>query len=194
MAAAFGLPVADFRIAEVDDALIALDAPGLELAELGAGYVFASRAVQNSMELSWTNLASIVSARKLDVIVFDWWVRNQDRILTPLGGNPNLLWDPSRGEMVVIDQNQAFDPEFDQTAFLELHVFKDEWRHAFEDFVTQQIFEMRMGNALELFEQAYDQMPDSWHTLGGDDVRVDFTPERAYELLLGYRHDDFWKP
>jgi hypothetical protein len=52
MAATLDLPVADFCMAEVDEALIALDAPGLELAELGAGYVFASRAVQSPMELS----------------------------------------------------------------------------------------------------------------------------------------------
>jgi hypothetical protein len=193
MAAAFGLPVAPFSIAEVDEALIDIGAPGLELAELGAGHVFASRAVQNPLELTWTNLSSIDSAQKLDVIVFDWWVRNQDRILTPLGGNPNLLWDPAATRMVVIDQNQAFDPDFDQTAFLELHAFAGEWHLVFEDFVHQQTFEMRMQNALEQFEQAYDKMPDSWQTLGGDDVLLGFTPEQAYELLLRYRHEDFWK-
>ncbi len=83
MAEAFGLPVAPFRIAEVQEALIDIAPP--EFVELGAGYVFASQAVPNSLELSWTSLESVVPDQQLDVIVFDWWARNQDRTFCPRG-------------------------------------------------------------------------------------------------------------
>lgn len=91
MAEAFGLPVAPFRIAEVQEALIDIAPP--EFVELGAGYVFASQAVPNSLELSWTSLESVVPDQQLDVIVFDWWARNQDRTFCPGG----VLCAPSMG-------------------------------------------------------------------------------------------------
>jgi len=191
MAEAFGLPVAPFRIAEVQEALI--DIAPAEFVELGAGYVFASQAVPNSLELSWTSLQSVDPDQQLDVIVFDWWARNQDRTLTALGGNPNLLWDPAGNKMLVIDQNQAFDVDFDKAAFLELHAFARMWHKVYEDFVTRQIYEMRMQNALEQFERACDRMPDSW-SIVGDDVPLSFTPEDAYGMLLSCRHEEFWKP
>jgi hypothetical protein len=191
MAAAFGLPVAPFRVGEIEEELIAVGPP--HFAELGAGYVFASEAVKNPLELSWTSLVNVDPAQQLDVIVFDWWARNQDRMLTALGGNPNLLWDSSASKMLVIDQNQAFDPNFDKAEFLQLHAFSRIWHKVYEDFVLRQIYEMRMQNALEQFEEACDRMPDSW-LIVGDDVPLDFTPEQAYEMLLYCRHDDFWKP
>jgi hypothetical protein len=191
MAEAFGLPVAPFRIAEVAVELIDVGPP--YFGELGAGYAFASRAVPNALEMSWSLLGNVDPELQLDVIVFDWWVRNQDRMLTEVGGNPNLLWEPAASRMLVIDQNQAFDPVFDKSTFLELHAFSRIWHQVYEDFVTRQVYEMRMQNALEQFEAACDKMPDSWSVVG-DDVPLGFTADEAYSLLLTYRHDDFWKP
>ncbi|MCF2133222.1 MULTISPECIES: HipA family kinase [Mycetohabitans] len=191
MAEAFGLPVAPFRIAQVADELIKIGPS--HFAELGAGYAFASCAVPNALEMSWTLLGHVDPELQLDVIVFDWWIRNQDRTLTEKGGNPNLLWDPGASRMLVIDQNQAFDPYFDRSAFLELHPFSQVWHRVYEDFVTRQVYEVRMLNALKQFECACDKMPASW-SIVGDDVPLGFTPDEAYGLLLRYCHEDFWKP
>ncbi|WP_454830742.1 HipA family kinase [Paraburkholderia xenovorans] len=76
---------------------------------------------------------------------------------------------------------------------MELHAFARRWHKVYEDFVTRQTYEMRMQNALEQFERAYDRMPDSW-SIVGDDVPLPFTPEDAYGMLLSCRHEDFWKP
>lgn len=111
MAQAFGLPVAPFRIAEVDERLLSLGTT--EFDDLGAGYVFASRKAENVLEVSWSNLGRINEILKRDVLVFDWWVRNADRTLTHWGGNPNLLWDTRSKDLLVIDHNQAFDSDFD---------------------------------------------------------------------------------
>jgi hypothetical protein len=48
-------------------------------------------------------------ALALDVLVFDWWLRNEDRHLTESGGNPNLLWDVTGEQldiMVATEVNQ----------------------------------------------------------------------------------------
>jgi hypothetical protein len=111
MAQAFGLPVAPFRIAEVDERLLSLGTT--EFDDLGEGYVFASRKAENVLEVSWSNLGRINEILKRDVLVFDWWVRNADRTLTHWGGNPNLLWDTRSKDLLVIDHNQAFDSDFD---------------------------------------------------------------------------------
>lgn len=41
----------------------------------------------------------VEAATATDVLVFDWWVRNEDRHLTEMSGNPNLLWDMQAGQL-----------------------------------------------------------------------------------------------
>jgi hypothetical protein len=60
------------------------------------------------------------------LLVFDWWVENADRSLSPHGGNPNLLWRASENKLLVIDHNLAFDADFDEASFFTTHVFRQE--------------------------------------------------------------------
>jgi hypothetical protein len=60
---------------------------------LGAGLCFASCQLPHAQEFSISMADRVFADLATDVLVFDWWVRNDDRKLTPLGGNPNLLWD-----------------------------------------------------------------------------------------------------
>ena len=119
-----GLPVAPFEIVQVPEALVSLGSR-TDLAELGAGLAFGSRRV-SVVELSRSHIARIPVALHHAVLGFDWWIRNADRTLSEVGGNPNLFWDVELERLVVIDHNQAFDEEFSEKNFCELHVFHEQ--------------------------------------------------------------------
>ncbi|WP_144149395.1 HipA family kinase [Paraburkholderia sp. BCC1884] len=180
MAQTFGIPIAPFFVAEVDPAIIEYGPPHYR--DLGSGYVFASQRIENVMELARSNIKDIPMQLQSDVIVFDYWVRNQDRILTDMGGNPNLLWNPATKDLLVIDHNQAFDPDFDCDIFFEGHAFSHAWDIVFEDLFERQRYEDRMRRALGQFEDACDRMPDSWLWLA-DDLPLKFTFEDARSVL-----------
>lgn len=65
------------------------------------------------MELTISTVREVPDGIQQDVLVFDWWIHNGDRLLTERGSNPNLFWNPASRELIVIDHNQAFDPDFD---------------------------------------------------------------------------------
>ena len=123
MATDFGLPIAEYAIADVPDTLIALGVRTDLRKDLGSGFVFASRLVPHALELTPTTRDLVPDNVAMDVLVFDWWLKNEDRHLTESGGNPNLLWDTSGEKLTVIDHNLAFDPDFNVVNFLDSHVF-----------------------------------------------------------------------
>ncbi|WP_175701150.1 HipA family kinase [Burkholderia ambifaria] len=180
LASEFGVPVAEFAVGEVDRALVDFGAP--EVADLGSGYVFLSKRVESVMELTWPNVADVPAQTQHDIIVFDYWVRNQDRILTPLGGNPNLLWNAASREVVAIDHNQAFDSDFDANTFFDFHAFAKSWDGVFGDLVERQRYEDRLQLALSQFDNICDRMPDSWWYLD-EDLRLDFDQAAARTIL-----------
>lgn len=188
LAREFGLPIAPFAVGEVDDAIIQFGAP--ELADLGAGYVFLSRRADSVMEFTWLNIQDVPPSVRSDVLIFDYWVRNQDRILTNLGGNPNLLWDPARKDLVVIDFNQAFDADFDCATFFSSHAFAGSWDHVFEDLIKRQHYEDRLRAALSRLEDICDRMPGSWWWLD-DDLPLNFNQDDARSILTEYL-PNFW--
>nr|WP_116744288.1 HipA family kinase [Janthinobacterium sp. 78] len=117
LATEFGLPIAEYALAEVAEELIEANAfPNIS--QLGSGIVFASRELPHPQELTAITRDLVPDQLANDVLVFDWWLHNEDRHLTERGGNPNLLWDMQNSELVVIDHNQAFDRHFNPSNFL----------------------------------------------------------------------------
>jgi hypothetical protein len=128
-----------------------------------------------------------------DVLVFDWWVRNTDRMLTHRGGNPNLLWQPESKELVVIDQNQAFDPDFDPASFANLHVFADQWNNVVGDLVRPQQYNERFQAALDKWESICNSIPAEWFYIDAEmTIPVDLSLDLIYQILKRYERDDFW--
>ena len=128
---ALGLPIAPFEIVDVPEELMEFDS-GLELVDLGAGPAFGSQR-QEVMELTASAVQEVPTELQQKLLAFDWWIRNADRLLTEKGGNPNLFWEPDSFELVIIDHNQAFDPDFDPAIFLNYHVFIRQRQHIFGD-------------------------------------------------------------
>ncbi|WP_295913601.1 HipA family kinase [uncultured Xanthomonas sp.] len=192
LAKKFGLNVPKFEIAHVSAGLAELHPEGRDL---GAGLVFASRVAHNLNEILFSQIARVPREVRRDVIAFDWWIRNADRTLTAKGGNPNLLWDvASGGELVVIDHNQAFDPEFDANAFLATHIFQAEFSELRADLVVMAHYAERMKSALELWDSAWALVPDEWRF--HDDERtilIDFDPVASKAMLARCHTEDLWR-
>jgi hypothetical protein len=185
LAARFGLPVAQSVVVEIDPSLVAI-AP-LEYREIGSGLAFGSLACDDVVEIALANLGQIPDTTKADVLVFDWWVMNSDRILTEFGGNPNLLWNTLKGEVVVIDHNLALDGDFDAKEFLASHIFRAEWSSVTEDWVVRAQYEDRLKTCYSYLEEILDKMPDEWYWVD-DGVRAPFSKADA-EVILSRCND-----
>lgn len=191
LALEIGLPVAPFEIVHVPDELIELEA-GLDLGDLGIGPAFASRECGVS-ELSFSRVKDVPSELQQQVLAFDWWIHNADRILTARGGNPNLFWDEGAGELVVIDHNQAFDQAFDPHDFLAHHVFRAQAATIHHDWLRRHELADAMIAALQHWDSILEQVPEEWWYLDEELItRVDFDHEAIRQGLAQVNRDEFW--
>lgn len=190
LATAFGLPVADYVLAEVPVELVESRVRP-DIGQLGAGIVFASRQLPHVQELTVTTRELVPAELATDVLVFDWWLRNEDRHLTELGGNPNLLWDVRSKELAVIDHNQAFDPGFDAARFLGSHVFAAHWNRVFSDHVERCKYDERMVAVLSRLEGVRVSIPKTWWFFD-EGVPANVTWDEIAAYLNRCRQEDFW--
>lgn len=191
LAKSFGLPVAPFQIVEVPEALISLGSRD-DMGDLGDGPAFGSRRLQVA-ELSMTHVEQVPRPVQLDVLAFDWWIRNGDRNLSDKGGNPNLFWDVQRNELIVLDHNQAFDLDFSPQSFAELHVFSGNCRALFEDWIVQNQLADRFEHVLARWNDICDTVPPEWWFVDPEmTIPVDFDKEKIRQALANCRGDVFW--
>ena len=190
LALAFGLPIPPFVLVEAPRSLVELFPEG---GDLGAGPAFGSRVVAHTQELSMSHLGDVPAQLQRDVLVFDWWVRNSDRTLTSLSGNPNLLWDADANKLVVIDHNVAFDREFSVRSFSETHVFREQVQYVFQDLVERVLFAERLHAALAAWPAACQNIPDEWWFADEErTVPANFDPDAVLASLNLCTHEDFW--
>lgn len=159
LALGFGLNLAPVAVANIDGAL---ENAVEDWRELGDGPAFASKSVAPLQELTWSAVEDVPLEVQVDVLLFDLWVRNQDRQLSELGGNPNLFWSPNSQSVVVIDHNQAFDDEFSADQFRETHIFRGAIPQIDSDFDTRKRVENQCLSALAKWQEAVDSCPDDW--------------------------------
>jgi hypothetical protein len=203
-----GLP--RFRMAEVPRELVEGSARP-DIRDLGAGRVFASMRIDGGQELNWLAAQGWPEETMAMVLLIDLWLQNEDRSLSPQGGNPNLLveripplpdddpqgalWkDQSRREMLwVYDFNLAFDEDFCRERFFGVHVFGGmlkQWPEGFRERM-----EPRMRQALEQVRAIFSELPVEWlHVDGDESLPVQLNQERVSSVLeLPFTHPDlFW--
>ena len=196
LARALGLPVPDFDIAEVPRVLV--DGSDREdIRDLGAGPAFASARTENAREITWSEAEEWPPEMRSRILLFDWWVQNEDRSLSALGGNPNLLINTEaevglvtplhdRQRLVqhpclwAFDFNLAFDPKFDASRFLDGHIFAST---GIPDALRQEM-EPRMKTALDGLSQLFGRLPDEWLYLDGDEsLAVQLDQNNVYNTL-----------
>lgn len=190
LATAFGLPIAEYALAEVPVELVEAQVFP-EIADLGGGIVFASRELPHPQELTATTRDLVPPELATDVLVFDWWLRNEDRHLTERGGNPNLLWDMQANELVVIDHNQAFDRDFSAERFLDSHVFADHWNRVFADHVERERYRAKLDAALAKLPDIRVNIPDSWWFFA-EGVPAAVTWDEIQACLHRCHRKEFW--
>lgn len=191
LAQAFGLPLADFAVVDVPNMLLEA-ATESDWAELGSGQAFGSKALPHVLEITWPQVAKVPQRLRQDVLVFDWWIRNDDRNLTEYGGNPNLLWNTVDDSLVVIDHNLAFSENFNSAEFFATHVFRDDWNSIFDDCVMRAEYATRLQQAFAAFEQACHNCPPEWFWVG-EGVPAKFDRDEIRNILLRFEDLHFWE-
>ncbi len=192
LAALLELPVAPFKIVHVPEELLDPDM-GIELDQLGAGPAFGSLE-QRVTELTVSSIPEVADKLQQDVLIFDWWVRNGDRILTEKGGNPNLFWEPRHRGLVIIDHNQAFNAALDRQELIDFHVFRDQSWELAGDFFRRDEYNEKLANALDHLTEILEEIPAEWWYADPQmTVPTDFDRDAVHELLLDFRNDEFWR-
>ncbi|BCM26270.1 HipA family kinase [Methyloradius palustris] len=191
LALAFDLPVPNFEIVEVPNELIEWATPD-QVKDLGCGLAFGSRKLPHVQEFNYSQLSLVDTRLRRDILVFDWWIKNADRTLTALGGNPNLLWNQETKALAVIDHNQAFDGEFNSVTFCQTHVFHADIVHVFDDLVEQINYQDRLSAAFAAFDSACDNVPHEWWWVD-DGVPAAISCNEARALLERFSDNQFWR-
>lgn len=205
------LGVPRFAMAEVPEALVEGSARS-DIADLGAGKVFASFEIGEGQELSWAAAQGWPEETMALLLLLDLWLQNEDRSLSEHGGNPNLLvtqipdlpagdpegalWvDQPRREMLwAYDFNLAFDEDFNRERFFGAHVFGQmlrEWPEGFRERM-----EPRLKEALGQVREIFSELPPEWLYVDGDDsLPVQLDVERVVSVLsLPFDEPElFWK-
>lgn len=186
-----GVPVAPFKIVNISDELFDGLPPSFAT-ELGCGPAFGSTE-QRIMELSWSQISEIPLQLRQLVLCFDWWILNNDRMLTDQGGNPNLFWEPGSRDLVVIDHNQAFDRDFSRENFFKFHAFKDCASGIADDLVERGNYTSLMDNALKHWQSIVDGLPLEWfYTDPEMTIEINLSLDSIFEELKRYENNDFW--
>lgn len=179
------LPIPNFCIADVPRALVE-GSSRADAAELGVGPAFASHLVEDAQEITWADVAHIEADLRRSVLLFDWWVRNEDRTLTEFGGNPNLLRAAGGDRLAVFDLNLAFDETFDEARFWRSHVFNGVATAWPDEFRTEMT--VRLRATLTHLPAIWTELPEDWQTGGG----LDFGVVRRMLSRFEADPDAFW--
>jgi hypothetical protein len=183
----FGLPIPDCELVYIDHSL--LEYNDNYKSEIGEGMAFASEFIIDLQEVNYRQLDNLSVGVLRDLYVFDYWIRNADRNLTELGGNPNLFYKQSSLDVVVLDHNLAFDNEFLEEEHKKLHVCQRFWP-AQIDFESQQKYQEKMTNALQHWDVLISGIPCDWKV---EIAGFDGFTEQLKLILDKYKTNLFWE-
>ncbi len=186
LARELGLPVPSGKIAAVEADLV--DALGDDefRSSVGAGFAFASHWHEPVVPVSPSSLTAIDQRLLARIYAFDHWVKNGDRSLTELGGNPNLLIDLSDSSLLVIDHNLAFSTSYTSQE-LKWHACRNAWLDENQNLVFNQECETAFKQARRILPSIFDTLPCEW---------VDSEPNLLGEIEDILRRSDevdFWE-
>lgn len=188
LAREFGLMLPPFSLVEINPALIEETEPAWR--EVGVGIAFGSQKYPGAVWFENVFTKHVTDAVKRDILVFDWWIGNSDRLVA----NSNLLWDAAAQKVVVIDHNRAFDGDFSAPDFLQFHVFADVVQSVFYDLEMRARYAEKMEQSLAIWQQACDNAPLEWRWANEEcDVPANFDPANAKAYLERCMSDELWR-
>ncbi|MEQ3636001.1 MAG: HipA family kinase [Marinobacter sp.] len=185
LARSLNLPMPDFSLVELDPALVEALPP--ELADIGAGLAFGSKAIRRAAWFEQASVSSILKTLQRRVVAFDWWIQNLDRSIY----NSNLLLD--EGSLVVIDHNNAFDTDFDPQQFIQQHIFADEGRNLFSDYIERDAIQNEFRQLVPVFSKAIAETPEEWKWYDSDaTVPSNFDAPHCERVIKRCIDSGFW--
>lgn len=159
--------------------------------ELGHGVAFGSRRVEPAERLALAFVPDDPDGTLSRILLFDWWIRNCDRVLTETGGNPNLLWQLDPGRVVVFDHDNAFDETFDHELFWNYHALRAH-RSAWEPAKRAEMTAWLAAGAACL-DRLWDELPEEWLQDSFGDPRSGLDKEGLRGVLSSPQTaPDFW--
>lgn len=185
------LPIPDYAIMDIPPELIEISfEPSVH--NLKGGPAFASLHVQHAHELQFASADVVPAHVQQRLLMFDLWVANGDRLLSPLGGNVNLLLNTDN-QLVVIDHNLALIDE-PTSKDIDKHVFSNQIR-LLDDMAVRASHLEALDNALSNWDRITNLLPEQW--LYRDPLEYDepFSPtlEMRYRRLLRLHDDQIWR-
>lgn len=189
LAVKMGLPVAEPCQVRVDPMLV--EGNTEYESDLGHGIAFGSLKVEASERLSLEQIRNNQQLSLSQILLFDWWVKNSDRALTEIGGNPNLLWRVESREVMMIDHDNAFDLDFNPDDFRRFHALRrhlEAWAPNLRDEMIQWL-----DTGMAQLDSIWEELPEEWllSPLGDSRCRLDKAGVHAF--LGNFRENpDFW--
>lgn len=183
-----GLPNPQIAQMEISTALFDYGIDKEKLSKLGRGTLFGSQKVDNVVEFRSSDLKTVDVTIQAEILAFDLWVANSDRVFVEGLGNPNLLWSEDRQGVVVIDFNNAFLPE-SMVDFWVTHAFRNAgsvWSETFRSSM-----EARFRSALDHLEEIWNELPVEW-----TETCTEFSLASVSSILWKFDSDatSFWSP
>lgn len=161
LAMVFGLTVPAMALLEIPKPLIDYGSEEIKT-DLGMGYAVGSQQILSAHELRHEEINLIPMTTQRLILLFDYWVGNEDRTLSSYGGNPNLLWRSTDKTVYAIDYNLVLQSNFDAGAFWATHAFAKTAELKKLNNTEQQYYQKRFRQALNLWPAFWQQLPDEW--------------------------------
>lgn len=156
-----GLPVADMEIVEVPS-LLAKANRNVDWKDFKSGVGFGSYAVgQDYRDLQSSDLTKLNKELLAEVLLFDYWIKNQDRQMGPVGGNPNTMVHYDRNEFYLIDHDNAFDQTFDMKLFSQLHIGRNQ-REYWLKADRREAWAKKVEASLKHLDDFWEELPEDW--------------------------------
>lgn len=186
LAQAIGLPIPDFDTAYVDRTL--LEYGSYELEE---GEWFASKYEENIQDVPFKLLEKLDSEQLKLLFIFDYWIKNGDRNLTAIGGNPNLFIRSDLSSFVVLDHNLSFDLDYDDS-FVKLkisHIGSSAWFSKQLTLFDQSHYRGLLTSCFQQLESIFSSVPEEWVENCSDNGIL----EHIRVVLARYENEAFWE-
>jgi len=183
-----GLSLPDFGMAYVDRALTQY-VPQWRNA-LNEGYAFATKFIPGVAPITFTQAhTNVAEQEQKKIYLFDRWINNSDRTLSPQGGNVNIIFDYRNNRFYLIDHNLAFDQNDTDDAF-DYHVYAPRHRKWLFDIVDRPQSEDELTRTKGILPLCVECIPDEWLPETQDEREECFG--RIEKLLNRNDTDLFW--
>ena len=182
-----GLPIPNSEIAYLDQALLKYNDEAKKDFGENNCYVFASKEMENLVELKYSDLVSINPQVAKLLFFFDYLIQNEDRTLTEHSGNPNLFLNPNNSELVVLDHNLAFDTNFNFDGNKNIHAFQSFWYEIQLDLHFRTEMMEKLPIAINELAEYAKLIPAEWLTDSSNLLNTIFI------TLNLYKEEVFWE-